>query len=156
MKPQKGFLHKIPPSGLYGRDRNNIRPRETGGHQGIRLLDTTGLVVHLWTHIWYMYGSMYKPAQVCPRRSPRAERRSGHTPPSLTQKHSPIDSHLQWKLRFFQGSLTLETNHKGKSNAHGKWPTGLCMCVDADRPMRMSRCQQAMRMSRCQQGHAHE
>lgn len=40
------------------------------------------------------------PVQVCSRQVPRAEKRSGHMLPSLAQKLSSIDNHLQMRIWF--------------------------------------------------------
>lgn len=47
-----------------------------------------------------MVARMHRPAQVCTSWDPRADRKSGHMPPSLTQEQSLIDNHLQMEVNF--------------------------------------------------------
>lgn len=53
--------------------------------------------------------------RISPRWGPRAERRHGHTCPSLTQKLVPVDNTYKWKVVFSERvSLGKQTSFKGR------------------------------------------
>lgn len=73
-----------------------VRARGDGGHQGIK--EGPLNQQHPSTYeVKVTEAACTRPAPVYTRWDPRSIRRHGHMPPSLIQKLSPKESHLQMK-----------------------------------------------------------